>query len=95
VRNSIACHNGAQDPSWSSGINTYEASGTNIIDGNVSFENIDVSSHASDGSGFILDFGSTHGLFVNNIAFRNGGSCIRLTNSSGGELVNNTCVLNG
>ena len=31
----------------------------NQVIGNASFENIDVSSHHSDGSGFILDFGST------------------------------------
>lgn len=91
----ISAHNGAVDPSWSSGITLYAATGTNRIQGNVSFENIDVSTYKSDGSGFILDEGSTGATFINNIAFRNGGSCIRLTKSSGGKLINNTCVLNG
>ena len=81
-------------PSWSSGVNIYQVSGTyldNQIIGNVSFENIDISTHHSDGSGFILDFGSTGALFQNNIGFRNGGSCLRVTNSSGAHLINNSC----
>ena len=55
----------------------------NIIRGNVSFENIDISSHHSDGSGYILDQMSDGAAFINNIGFHNGGSCIRLTNSTG------------
>ncbi len=95
IEGCISAHNGNQQPSWSSGINIYGGGGQNVIRGNVSFENIDISSHASDGNGFILDESSTHGLFENNIAFLNGGSCMRLTRSSGGRLINNTCVLNG
>lgn len=95
IEGNIVSHNGARPPSWSSGVNLYTAGGSNIIEGNVAFENIDVSDHRSDGSGFILDESSTHGRFVNNIAFRNGGSCIRLTLSAGGELINNTCIQNG
>jgi parallel beta-helix repeat protein len=99
----IAAHNGNRAPSWSSGINLFTASGsyqTNVIRGNVSFENIDICGDpnggcdpatSTDGNGFILDQGSTGALFVNNIAFRNGGSCIRLTNSSGAHIINNTC----
>jgi MYXO-CTERM domain-containing protein len=94
VEHNIVAHNGNQQPSWSSGINLYQVTGsytTNIVRGNVSFENIDISSHHSDGSGFILDYNSTGALFENNIGFRNGGSCIRITSSSGAHIVNNSC----
>ena len=67
----------------------------NIIRGNVSFENIDISTHHSDGSGYILDQMSDGAAFINNIGFHNGGSCIRLTNSTGALIVNNTCWRNG
>jgi MYXO-CTERM domain-containing protein len=102
----IAAHNGNRAPSWSSGINLFTATGsyqTNVIRGNVSFENIDICGDpnggcdpatSTDGNGFILDQASTGALFVNNIAFRNGGSCIRLTNSSGAHIINNTCFHN-
>jgi parallel beta-helix repeat protein len=102
----IAAHNGNRAPSWSSGFNLFAATGsasTNIVRGNVSFENIDVcgdpdggcdAATSTDGNGFILDEASTGALFVNNIAFRNGGSCIRLTNSSGAHVINNTCFHN-
>lgn len=98
IRQNLVAHNGNLLPSWSSGVNLYTAGGTyqdNIVQSNVSFENIDISSHHSDGSGFILDQGSTGALFQNNIGFRNGGSCIRLTNSSGSHVVNNTCYHDG
>jgi MYXO-CTERM domain-containing protein len=99
----IAAHNGNRAPSWSSGFNLFTATGsaqTNIVRGNVSFENVDICGDpaggcdpmtSTDGNGFILDEQSTGALFANNIAFRNGGSCIRLTNSSGAHLINNTC----
>jgi hypothetical protein len=99
----IAAHNGNRAPSWSSGFNLFTATGsyqTNIVRGNVSFENIDICgdpaggcdpASSTDGNGFILDQQSTGALFVNNIGFRNGGSCIRLTNSSGAHIINNTC----
>lgn len=91
----ISLHNGQLLPSWSSGFSLYAAKGTSVVNGNIAFENIDVSDNRSDGSGFILDEDSSGALFVNNIAFRNGGSCIRLTLSGGGQLLNNTCVQNG
>jgi MYXO-CTERM domain-containing protein len=97
IQQSIVAHNGNQQPSWSSGVNLYTAGGSyqdNIIRRNVSFENIDISSHHSDGSGFILDQSSTGALFENNIGFRNGGSCIRL-NCPGSHVVNNTCYHDG
>ncbi len=45
----------------------------------------------TDGSGFIVDQSSHAATFVNNIAFRNGGSCLRLTLSKNTTFVNNTC----
>ena len=107
IDESIVLHNGNTPPSWSSGVNLFHVYGdytTNIVQRTVSFENIDVCGQAnctaptgksSDGSGFILDQNSTGALFANNIGFRNGGSCIRLTNSSGAHLVNNTCYHDG
>jgi parallel beta-helix repeat protein len=98
IQSSIIAHNGNQLPSFSSGVNLFTAGGTfqdNVVRGNVSFENVDISSNHSDGSGFILDQNSTGALFDSNIAFGNGGSCIRLTNSSGAHIVNNTCYHNG
>lgn len=94
IEHSITLHNGNLQPSWSSGVSLYTATGTNRIIGNVAFENIDISSNKSDGSGFILDEGSSGALFQNNLAFFNGGSCIRLTKSPGGRMLNNTCVQN-
>lgn len=98
IQQNLVAHNGNLQPSWSSGVNLYTAGGTyqdNIISSNVSFENIDISSHHSDGSGFILDQGSSGALFENNIGFRNGGSCIRLTTSGGSHVINNTCYHDG
>lgn len=95
IEHSITLHNGNKLPSWSSGVSLFTATGTNRIIGNVSFENTDISTNKTDGSGFILDEGSSGALFLNNIAFRNGGSCIRLTKSAGARLINNTCFQNG
>ena len=107
IDESIVLHNGNTPPSWSSGVNLFHVYGdytTNIVQRTVSFENVDVCGQASctaptgkssDGSGFILDQNSTGALFANNIGFRNGGSCIRLTNSAGAHLVNNTCYHDG
>jgi hypothetical protein len=101
IRNSIAAHNGARPPSWSSGFSLFGATGNNVLDGNVAFENVDVSAFPefnglpTDGNGFILDEGTTHGYLVNNIAFRNGGSCMKVTLSSGATIMNNTCIQNG
>jgi MYXO-CTERM domain-containing protein len=94
LQNSIAAHNGSsQVESWSSGITLYEAQGSagdSVIQGNVSFENMDGQQH-TDGSGFIIDEYSNGATFLNNIAFRNGGSCLRLTKSSNCSFINNTC----
>lgn len=98
IESCIVAHNGNQQPSWSSGVNLFQVGGThadNVVRGTVSFENIDISDNHTDGNGFIVDEGSTGALFENNIGFRNGGSCIRLTNSSGSHLINNTCFQNG
>ncbi len=98
LEQSIVAHNGNRQPSWSSGVNLFGVTGgaaANIVRQTVSFENVDISGAASDGSGFILDQNSTGATFVNNVGFGNGGSCIRLTNSSGAQIINNTCVRNG
>ncbi len=104
----IAAHNGSLAPSYSSGVNLYGVqggAGVNIVRGNVSFENIDVCgnpntnscdpSRSTDGNGFILDEGGQGVRFESNLAFRNGGSCLRLTLTPGAQLVNNTCYNNG
>jgi hypothetical protein len=101
IQGSIAVHNGARQPSWSSGFSLFGALGNNVLDGNVSFENIDVSARPefggrpTDGNGFILDEGTTHGYLVNNLSFRNGGACMKVTLSSGATIMNNTCIQNG
>lgn len=101
IRNSISGHNGARPPSWSSGFSLFEARGENVLDGNIAFENIDVSAlpefngRPTDGNGFILDESTTHGYLVNNIGFRNGGACMKVTLSQGATIMNNTCIQNG
>jgi MYXO-CTERM domain-containing protein len=94
VKNSIIAHNGSSTAeSWSSGVTLYEAQGSagdSWIEGNVSFENMDGQKH-TDGSGFIIDEYSNGATFINNIAFRNGGSCLRLTKSMNCKFINNTC----
>jgi parallel beta-helix repeat protein len=94
LKNSISAHNGSSTvASWSSGVTLFEATGTLLIEGTVSFENTDQQKH-TDGSGFIADEMSSNATFVNNIAFGNSGSCLRLTKSSGTKFVNNTCYRN-
>jgi hypothetical protein len=94
----IVAHNGSSTTaSWSSGVDLYGAQGTyqdNIIERTVAFENVDNQVH-TDGSGFIVDDIGTGATFVNNIGFRNGGSCIRLTTSSGTHIINNSCYHDG
>jgi len=94
LKNSIAAHNGSSTAhSWSSGVTLYEAQGSagdSWIEGNISFENMDAQKH-TDGSGFIIDEYSNGATFINNVAFRNGGSCLRLTKSSNCKFINNTC----
>jgi MYXO-CTERM domain-containing protein len=90
LKRSISAHNGSSTlHSWSSGVTLY-ASPEGVIEGNVSFENMDAQKH-TDGSGFIADRSSHRARFVNNLGFRNGGSCLRLTLSEGVTFINNTC----
>jgi hypothetical protein len=90
LKHSISAHNGTSTlHSWSSGITLY-ASPMGSVEGNVSFENMDAQQH-TDGSGFIADESSDGASFVNNLAFANGGSCLRLTRSSNVKFINNTC----
>ncbi len=95
IQNCISAHNGSSvKNSWSSGITLFQALGTNnVVEGTISFENIDAQNH-SDGSGFIVDEESNDATLINNIAFGNGGSCLRLTTSSGTRFHNNTCYHN-
>jgi hypothetical protein len=98
IKQSIVFHNGNALPSWSSGVNLFGVQGgasSNIVEQTISFENLDISDHHSDGSGFIADQNGQGATFVNNIGFRNGGSCIRITNSTNSQIINNTCVNNG
>lgn len=94
VKNCIVAHNGSSTAeSWSSGVTLYEAqggAGDSLIEGNVSFENMDAQKQ-TDGSGFIIDEYSDGATFVNNIGFRNAGSCLRLTLSQNCQFINNTC----
>ncbi len=104
----IAAHNGNRAPSYSSGVNLYRVSGgpgVNLVRGNVSFENVDICgdpnahacdpSRSTDGNGFILDENGQGVRFESNLAFRNGGSCLRVTLTPGVQLINNTCYDNG
>jgi MYXO-CTERM domain-containing protein len=95
LKNSISAHNGSSSVhSWSSGVTLLQAKGSsNLVEGNVSFENMDAEKN-SDGSGFIVDEYSDGATFINNIAFRNGGSCLRTTRSAGVKFLNNTCFHN-
>jgi MYXO-CTERM domain-containing protein len=94
LKHSISAHNGSSTAhSWSSGVTLFEAEGTNVVEGNVSFENTDAE-RRTDGSGFIVDEESNGVTFVNNLAFGNSGSCLRLTRSSGTKFINNTCYHN-
>jgi hypothetical protein len=98
IRESISAHNGGNPMgSWSSGIQLYAVQGTaddNIVERNVSFENTDAEKN-SDGSGFIVDEDTLGATFINNLAFRNGGSCMRLTRSGNTRMINFTCYHNG
>ncbi|HEY6723241.1 MAG TPA: right-handed parallel beta-helix repeat-containing protein [Polyangiaceae bacterium] len=94
LKHSISAHNGSsQTHSWSSGVTLFEAHGTNVVEGTISFENTDAERN-TDGSGFIVDEESNNATFINNIAFGNAGSCLRLTDSSGTRFFNNTCYHN-
>ena len=94
LKNSISAHNGSSVVhSWSSGVTLYASNGNNLVEGNVAFENMDAQQH-TDGSGFIVDEDADNATFLNNIAFRNGGSCLRLTKSAGTKFINNTCYHN-
>ncbi len=92
-----AHHNG-YGIGWSSGISVYEATGADIrIVGNVSHHNVDKSWIRSDGNGFILDKSRTPNagaVFVNNIAYANGGSGFRIYACNNGKVINNTSLFN-
>jgi hypothetical protein len=94
----IVAHNGSSTTqSWSSGVDLYSAQGSytdNVVERTVSFENADMQCH-TDGSGFIADSAGTGSSFINNIGFRNGGSCIRLTTAPNSHIINNTCYGDG
>lgn len=98
IRECIAAHNGGSPThSWSSGIQLYAVQGTpddNIIERSISFENVDGQKN-NDGSGFIVDEDTMGATFLNNIAFRNGGSCMRLTRSNNTRMINFSCYHNG
>ncbi|MFE4605037.1 right-handed parallel beta-helix repeat-containing protein [Kitasatospora indigofera] len=84
--------------SWSSGINLWGMyGGNNVVDGNVTYHNVDVSGYHTDGNGIIVDLSYYNGSarITNNVSFENGGAGIQLTNSSGGTVVNNTLYENG
>ena len=104
LKNSIAAHNGSSTMrtlgrAASHSLRFAEQGTSNLVDTNVSFENMDnltwrrprTPRSTPDGSGFIVDQSSHAATFVNNIAFRNGGSCLRLTLSKNTTFVNNTC----
>ncbi|MFD7986158.1 nitrous oxide reductase family maturation protein NosD [Kitasatospora indigofera] len=83
--------------SWSSGINMFAMYGTdNLVNGNVTYHNVDVSDHHTDGNGIIVDetWGNGGVTITNNVAFENGGSGIQLTNSGKATIVNNTVYEN-
>jgi len=98
MRENISAHNGTSTTSsWSSGFQLYAVQGTasdNVVERNVAFENMDNQKH-TDGSGFIVDTMVTGVSFVNNLAFLNGGSGIRLTKSANITITNNTFYHNG
>ena len=70
----------------------------NVVEQTVAFENMDNQQH-TDGSGFISDDNGTGVSFINNICFRNGGSCIRLTtttsSATNAHIINNTSYGDG
>lgn len=98
IKQCIMAHNGGDPPySWTSGVVLHGVQGTyrdNVIESTVSFENADLRHHA-EGSGFLVDDSSTGATFVNDIGFRNGGSCIRLSASKNTHVINNTCYHDG
>jgi parallel beta-helix repeat protein len=98
IHQCISAHNGTSaTSSWSSGFQLYGVQGTasdNVVDQNVAFENMDNQKH-TDGSGFIVDTMVTGVAFINNLAFLNGGSGIRLTKSANITIANNTFYHNG
>jgi hypothetical protein len=87
--------------SWSSNINLYNMTGTsNLVDSNVAYQAVDVSSYRTDGNGLILDRSALFGLqggmtATNNIFFWNGGAGIAVTTSGSARMFNNTLWENG
>jgi MYXO-CTERM domain-containing protein len=98
IRESIAAHSGGSTThSWSSGIQLYAVRGEpgdNVVERSVSFENTDAQKN-NDGSGFIVDEYTDNAWFDSNIAFGNGGSCLRLTRSESTKMSHFSCYHNG
>lgn len=98
IRECIAAHNGGSPThSWSSGVQLYAVQGApeeNVIERSVSFENVDAQKN-NDGSGFIVDEQTQGATFRNNLAFKNGGSCMRLTRSNNTVMQHFSCYHNG
>jgi parallel beta-helix repeat protein len=66
---------------------------SNVCDGNLAEYQQDLT--GNDGQGFINDTSNYPVRFTNNIAYRNYGSGITFTLSSGNVAINNTCIENG
>ena len=102
IQQCIVAHTGfSTDHSWSSGVDMFGPQGppsANVVEQTVAFENMDNQQH-TDGSGFISDDNGTGVSFINNVCFRNGGSCIRLTSTTNSgtnaHIINNTSYGNG
>jgi hypothetical protein len=97
VENNLVSRTGWQESSWSSGINLLGDGGTCIVRNNITFHHIDISSHHTDGNGFIFDqsFSKlTLGLVENNLAFLNGGSGFGTNQSANVSYVDNTSYNN-
>jgi hypothetical protein len=97
VENNLVSRTGWQESSWSSGINLLGDGGTCIVRSNITFHHIDISSHHTDGNGFIFDqsFSKlTLGLVENNIAFLNGGSGFGTNQSANVSYIGNTSYNN-
>lgn len=97
VENNLVSRTGWQESSWSSGINMLGNGGIVIVRNNVTFHHIDISSHHTDGNGFIFDQSfnkMTLGLVENNISFLNGGSGFGTNQSANVSYIGNTSYNN-
>jgi hypothetical protein len=97
IENNLVSRTGWQESSWSSGINLLGDGGTCIVRNNITFHHIDISSHHTDGNGFIFDQSFSKlalGLVENNIAFLNGGSGFGTNQSANVSYIGNTSFNN-